>query len=49
MADDSNGHAQGEDGLLREIAALVHTKQRQDEENADLRYELGASDIQHRE
>ena len=50
---ESNGHESDMEQLLKEkdlkIAALERIKQRQDEEIADLRNELGASDIHHKE
>ena len=50
---DANGHENNMEQLLKEkdlkIAALERIKQRQDEEIADLRNELGASEIHHKE
>ena len=53
MVDDNNGHVLDLEELLKEkdlkIAALTRSKERQDEEIAELRNELGASDIHHKE
>ena len=50
---DTNGHENNMEQLLKEkdlkIAALERLKQRQDDEIADLRNELGASEIHHKE
>lgn len=50
---ETNGHESNMEQLLKEkdlkIAALERIKQRQDEEIADLRNELGASEIHHKE